>query len=112
MGRSVDFAFTFPRGRDFPTDGRVTVLEQCCFSRSSVVSMAQEYAKLAPGRVSLIWIGSNIPALLGNNNGLGNVLMSLSDNVFVEIAGPALPPATAQKLAETFGERCLFAFGC
>ncbi len=99
------FVFNFPLGPDFPTDGRVEVLEGRSGGPSDIISMADTDAKMFPGHVSLITIGSGIPAYLKTGNGTSGVTMSLSSNVWVLVNfwGPALPPATAQKLAETFG---------
>jgi hypothetical protein len=101
---SVVFVYDFPQNPEFPSDGRVRVLERQGLTPSDVAAMAKANAKQFPGDVTLLSIAGTIPAQLSTNKTLhlGGVVMSIND-VWIDIAGPALSPDAARKLAETFG---------
>jgi len=100
---SVVFVYDFPHGPEFPSDGRVRVMERPGLTPSDVVAMAKGNAKRFPGEVTLLTIAGSIPAQLSTNTKLhlGGVVMSIND-LWIDIAGPALSPDTARQLAETF----------
>jgi hypothetical protein len=102
--REVAFVYRFPLGPDFPTDGRVMVLEKGHMTPSSIVTMEQSIEEMFPGQATLITIGAGITAMLKTSkDGRGEVQMSMPGDVWVDIIGPAIPTATAVKMAQTFG---------
>lgn len=100
-GRSLSLLYRFPRGADFPTDGRVLVREQP--AAEVTVDVLNNVAKgnAASGQYSMTSIGER-PALLISAHGIGRVTM-LSRGLTVDVTGPAVSLEEAIKLAQDIG---------
>lgn len=96
--KSVLFAFTFPRGPEFPTDGRVFVTEApTSQTDADMVKIGTENHQLDPKAFQLIQLAGR-PANLIQANGIGRVHFVV-DGVAVDVTGPAVSPQAATRLA-------------
>jgi len=97
--RSVAFVYTFPTGPDFPTNGRVVMVQR----RTDETEASFDEIVRTNGSDNFRVIDvKGKPALLVEANGIGRVRM-IRNGVLVDITGPATPPASVVKLAEGLG---------
>lgn len=95
--RAVVYIYRFETGPDFPTDGRVRVLE---YATTSSETELEGVAKNPPGPAedfSVISIAGH-SALLVQGDGVGRVQF-IREGVMFDVTGPAVPIAFAEKLA-------------
>jgi len=109
--RQIDFAYNFPTGSDFPSDGHVQVLEDSGYTPSTVKGMVDTNSKFFAGRpeisITEISVGNSIPAYyeVDSKANIAEIHMSYADAdgyIAIDITGVSLPPATCRKLANTF----------
>jgi len=95
--RAVAYVYKFPIGADFPTDGRIRVLE---YATSSSEADLEGVAKNPPGPAedfAVITIAGH-PALLVQADGVGRI-QYIQNGIMYDITGPSAPTTVVKKLA-------------
>lgn len=95
--RAVAYLYKFPLGADFPTDGRIRVLEHATTSSEADL---EGVVKNPPGPAedfAVITIAGH-PALLVQAEGVGR-LQYIRNGIMYDITGPSAPTAMIKKLA-------------
>lgn len=96
---AVAFVYDFPQGPDFPTDGRVVLLQTPTeLTDADLVTMA---AANGAEHFRIVDIGGR-PALVIEADGIGRVRL-IRRGVAFDVTGPATPAATVVRLAEGLG---------
>jgi len=95
--QAVAYVYRFPLGVDFPTDGRIRVLE---YATSSTEADVEGVAKNAPGPPEdfVVLTVSGHRALLVQADGVGRI-QYIQNGVMYDITGPAAPTDVVKKLA-------------
>jgi hypothetical protein len=96
---SVAFLYDFPTGADFPTDGRLVVIQTPTELTETDLARIAESNGAEHFRVIDI---NGRPALLVEADGIGRVRI-IRGGVAIDITGPAAPPETVIRLATTLG---------
>jgi len=95
--QAVAYVYRFPLGVDFPTDGRIRVLE---YATSSTETDLEGVVKNAPGPpedFAVLTVAGH-RALLVQADGVGRI-QYIHNGVMYDITGPAAPTAVVKKLA-------------
>jgi hypothetical protein len=96
---AVAFVYEFPTGPDFPTDGRISVIQAPTDQTDADLRTMVE--SNGPGHFRLVTV-SGRPAVLIEADGIGRVRL-IQSGVVIDITGPAAPPETVVRLAGAFG---------
>lgn len=95
--RAVVYLYKFPLGADFPTDGRIRVLE---YATTSSEADLEGVAKNPPGPAedfAVITIAGHL-GLLVQAHGVGRI-QYIQNGVMYDVTGPSAPTAVVKKLA-------------
>lgn len=99
MHSSVAFIYDFPIGPEFPTNGRVVVVETPTMHTDADLAKIAESHRSDEVRVIVV---NGRPALLIEGAGVGRVHL-IRRGMAIDITGPATSPESVVRLAETLG---------